>query len=163
MKKKILNEEISRIKDMMGKITTESFEDNKQRPEDMIDPELKQRIMNAAEMIQQRSKDVEVVDYDNGEYFVYGYDGLYLNYMYDIDVTSDPSFTPGRMYMDNGDPGYPDEGEPGEAEINIYELEVTNEDSDILYSGPDFTDMSLPKENSIIDKFFEDYEPDNGY
>ena len=161
--KKQLNEEISRIKDMMGKITIESFEDNKPNPEDSIDPELKQRVLDAAEVIQ--NGEGEIMDQDNGEFIAFNVGDIDLNYMYEIDVTSAPSFTPGRNWMSNGDPGYPDEGEPGEADINIYKLEVTNENGDVLYVGPDFTDMEFPHKINIdiLDTFFEDYEPDYGY
>ena len=62
-----------------------------------------------------------------------------LEVCYTVDVACDYSFQKGRMYMPNGDPGYPDEEEYEDARVvdvaevavfNIYGDEVTDKYTD---------------------------------
>ena len=78
-------------------------------------------------------------------------DGVEIDYEYDVDVTYSYSpRIPGRMYLGNGDPGYPEE--PAEVEI----LSVTPRDKDIggnLLADDRLTDKEI---EWLTDLAFED-------
>lgn len=148
--KKQLNEELSRIKQMMSSIQEQSFEMKKEEgPSD----EIKQKVFSA---LQHFAETGEVNDYDcdlSEGYFEIPTDDdsgdEFVRYRFDVDVTGWPSFTPGRSFMSNGDVGYPDEGEPlewGPGGVGIELISLTkNEEGkwieNKLYDGPDFTDV----------------------
>jgi len=144
-----LNEQLSRIKQMMSSIQEQSFEMKK---EEGPSEEVKQKVFQSLEEF---AKDgafndaecdlndgyVEIPLDDNGDGFI--------RYRFDVDVTGWPSFTPGRSFMSNGDVGYPDEGEPlewGPENITIELISLTkNEDGKwdehTVYEGKDFTNF----------------------
>lgn len=168
---KQLNEQISRIKDMMKKVTTESFEGTEQPQGPNIDPELKEEILYYADKIQREEYD-DISDYETGKWvsFSFGPDGneIYLEYEYDVNPGSAPSYDPGVDRYSNGDPGYPASESPGEGDIDITNLKVINQRSDgydVLYDGPDFTNVKFPSkmEEKIIDHYWDNYEPDYDY
>ena len=108
---KNLNENIQRIKQMMNTINESSF-DKPMIPE--ITPEVRQGITDVLNgFIQNPEFDDYDLNVNGGNFYIGDGEGVfYLEYDFSIYYSSRSSFTPGRMYMDNGDPGYPDEGEP---------------------------------------------------
>jgi hypothetical protein len=147
--KKQLNEQLSRIKQMMSSIQEQSFEMKKEEgPSD----EVKQRVFQSLEEF---AKDGAVNDYGcdlNDGYFEIplGDSGdEFIRYRFDVDVTGWPSFTPGRSFMSNGDVGYPDEGEPlewGPENVTIEVISLTKNEKgewieNTLYEGKDFTNF----------------------
>lgn len=138
--KKNLNEEIARIKDMMGKVMNESVvpegpsEDAKQ-----LTLKILAELSNGGDM----EAALENAYHSGGaiELPITDEDGNILQYDIDVYVTSGSSFSPGRNYMSNGDPGYPDEYDPAEYEFSQAYLQVITADGQILYKGKDFTDI----------------------
>jgi hypothetical protein len=183
MKKQTLNEQIFRIKNIMG--INESFDDfdTQIHPEEMsnpsdemnsdeqpeghnINPSIKNDAMKLADMIKNEDDDIVILDsYDNK--LCLGVDDsttISLIYSYDVDVSEYPSFTQGRNWMSNGDPGYPDEGSDGEADVYVTNLEIMDSNGNIIYNGEDFTNMELPYKytEDIISSYFK-ANPDSGY
>ena len=180
---KNLNENIQRIKQMMNTINESSF-DKPMVPE--ITPEVRQGITDVLNgFIQNPEFDDYDLNVNGGNFYIGDEEGVfYLEYEFSIYYSSRSSFTPGRMYMDNGDPGYPDEGEPAEYEIEITNLKYVkfNDGTDeILYNGKDITNFmnvrlsnEMTGEEFLHNKFDEriqeleaedegdepDYEPD---
>jgi hypothetical protein len=145
--KKQLNEQLSRIKQMMGSIQEQSFEMKKEEgPSD----EVKQKVFGALEEFANDGayNDAEC-DLNDGWFEISASDDEFVKFTFDVDVTGWPSFTPGRSFMSNGDVGYPDEGEPlewGPENVRI-ELIHSSRDEDgkwnehTIYEGKDFTDF----------------------
>lgn len=68
-----------------------------------------------------------------------------LSIEYTVSVAGDYYYSPGRMYMPNGDPGYPDEE-------NIDDTEVTDIDEYHVYKdGEELTEEQLSKYKDTID------------
>lgn len=144
-----LNEQLSRIKQMMSSIQEQSFEMKKEEgPSD----EIKQKVFSALQEFAETGDFGDAECDLNDGYFEISADDSgdeFVRYRFDVDVTGWPSFTPGRSHMSNGDPGYPDEGEPlewGPGGVGIELISLTkNEEGkwieNKLYDGPDFTDI----------------------
>ena len=147
--KKQLNEQLSRIKQMMGSIQENSFEMKK---EDGPSDEIKQKVLSTLQEF------AETGDFGDAEcdlkvgYFESSSDDSgdeFVRCRFDVDVTGWPSFTPGRSFMSNGDVGYPDEGEPlewGPMNVTIELIRLTrNEEGkwieNTVYKGNDFIDL----------------------
>ena len=147
--KKQLNEQLSRIKQMMSSIQEQSFEVKK---EEGPSEEIKQKVLTALQEFAETGDFGDAECDLNDGYFEISADDSgdeFVRYRFDVDVTGWPSFTPGRSHMSNGDPGYPDEGEPlewGPGGVGIELISLTkNEEGkwieNKLYDGPDFTDI----------------------
>jgi hypothetical protein len=148
-----LNEELNRIKQMMGSIQEQSFE-----KKDGPSPEIKERVMELVTEFLNR-EDNRPDDWDVNNYegsFEFGFDTEeYIKYDFDIIPEKRSTFTPGRYSMDNGDPGYPDESEPYEYSVSEFTIEygkggdVNPEtkkwEPNIIYTGKDFTDFQSLK------------------
>lgn len=68
-----------------------------------------------------------------------------LSIEYTVSVNGDYYYSPGRMYMPNGDPGYPDEE-------SIDDTEVTDIDEYHVYKdGEELTEEQLSKYKDTID------------
>lgn len=68
-----------------------------------------------------------------------------LSIEYTVSVKGDYYYSPGRMYMSNGDPGYPDEE-------SIDDTEVTDIDEYHVYKdGEELTEEQLAKYKDTID------------
>ncbi len=139
---KNLNENIQRIKQMMNTINESSF-DKPVEPE--ISMEIRQGVTNLLNDFIQNPEFVDdyVKTYD-GYFIITNEEGdESLMYEFDIDYTQRSSFTPGVMYLPNGDPGYPDEGENAEYDFDITKLiyyKTDEEGGDVsVYEGKDFT------------------------
>jgi hypothetical protein len=144
-----LNEQLSRIKQMMGSIQEQSFEMKKEEgPSD----EVKQKVFHGLEeFAKDGAYNDAQCDLSDG-YFEIPLDDSgdeFIRYRFDVDVTGWPSFTPGRSFMSNGDVGYPDEGEPlewGPENVTIEVISLTrnqdgNWDENTIYEGKDFTNF----------------------
>lgn len=143
-----LNEQLSRIKQMMNSIQEQSFDMKKEEgPSD----EIKQKVLSALQEFATTHNnfgDAEC-DLNDGWFEISAGDDEYVKFTFDVDVTGWPSFTPGRSYMSNGDIGYPDEGEPLEwspENVRIEFMTTTqNEEGkwvdQIIYEGADFIDV----------------------
>jgi hypothetical protein len=153
--KKQLNEELSRINSMMKMISEESFEDTS-KPSETIINDVKQTLRYFLNQDNPQADETEV-DADGGWFTINGGEDKYVKYYFDVNVKSYGRTTPGRNYLDNGDPGYPDEHEPMDYDITITQIEVgeTIQQDDtwtdnVQYEGPDFTDfMSLSFKNGM--------------
>lgn len=163
--KKNLNEEISRIKGMMGMIMNESF-DSPEGPSETA----KQIASTIISDVTKRpiGKYIIFDDYsfNSGEAMIsFGdEDGNYITYYMDTDVSKHSSFTPGRNYMSNGDPGYPDEYTDAEYDLAVVKLEV-GDGRGLVYSGKDFTnimDVQLSDGSTMGDKVYEHFSEDIG-
>lgn len=151
MKKNLLNEEISRIKGMMGKIMTESFEGEGELPLSNLKPkgpseeaqQLATKILSTVANSSDVYAEVENADHYGSEVTVPLADeeGNMLTYSIDIRITSSSSFTRGRNFMSNGDPGYPDEYSEAEYEFGGVFLKISTADGQEIYAGNDFTDI----------------------
>jgi hypothetical protein len=142
-----LNEQLSRIKQMMSSIQEQSFEVKK---EEGPSEEIKQKVLTALQEFAETGDfgDAEC-DLNDGWFEIAAGDDEYVKFTFDVDVTGWPSFTPGRSHMSNGDPGYPDEGEPLEWGPENVRIELStgsrNEEGkwieNTIYEGKDFTDL----------------------
>jgi len=161
-----LNEDVSRIKEMMGINKSNDMNSDEQPEELNIDPSVKSDAMKLADMIKNEDDSIMTHDsYDNKiSLGVEDLTVISLTYTYGVDVTEYPSFTSGRNWMSNGDPGYPDEGSDGEADVYVTNLEIMDGDGNVIYDGGDFTDMELPYKytEDIISSYFKD-NPNSGY
>jgi hypothetical protein len=169
MKKQTLKEQVSRIKGMMGKIMTESFEDKglPEQPKEIdIDPAIKDEAMKLADMIKNGDESIVVHDsYLDTITLGVNEDGTVgLEYTYDVDVHEYPYFSRGRSFMSNGDVGYPDEGSDGDGEVYVTGLRILDDKGDLVWEGDDFTDMKFPDElsNSLLSGYFK-RNPNSGY
>jgi hypothetical protein len=145
--KKQLNEQLSRIKQMMSSIQEQSFEMKK---EEGPSEEIKQKVLSALQEFAETGDfgDAEC-DLNDGWFEISAGDDEYVKFTFDVDVTGWPSFTPGRSFMSNGDVGYPDEAEPLEWGPENVRIELTtsyrNEEGkwieNTLYEGEDFTNF----------------------
>jgi hypothetical protein len=145
MKKQTLNEELSRIKNIMGMVINESPD---RREPELPSDEAKEIAKKVLSDVMNREVKYVFDDYDfnNGEIMVsFGHeDGETATYYLDTDVRSHSSFTPGRSHMPNGDPGYPDEGTDADYNLGVSMVEIENNGA-IVYKGKDFTDiMDMP-------------------
>jgi hypothetical protein len=145
MKKQTLNEELSRIKNIMGMAINESPD---RREPELPSDEAKEIAKKVLSDVMNREVKYVFDDYDfnNGEIMVsFGHeDGETATYYLDTDVRSHSSFTPGRSHMPNGDPGYPDEGTDADYNLGVSMVEIENNGA-IVYKGKDFTDiMDMP-------------------
>ena len=145
MKKQTLNEELSRIKNIMGMAINESPDI---REPELPSDEAKEIAKKVLSDVMNREVKYVFDDYDfnNGEIMVsFGHeDGETATYYLDTDVRSHSSFTPGRSHMPNGDPGYPDEGTDADYDLGVSMVEIENNGA-IVYKGKDFTDiMDMP-------------------
>ena len=147
--KKQLNEQLSRIKQMMGSIQENSFEMKK---EDGPSDEIKQKILSTLQEFAETGDFGDAECDLNDGYFEISSDDSgdeFVRCRFDVDVTGWPSFTPGRSFMSNGDVGYPDEGEPlewGPMNVTIELIGLTrNEEGkwieNMVYKGNDFIDL----------------------
>lgn len=141
---KNLNENIQRIKQMMGTINESSF-DKPMVPE--ITLEVRHGISKILNhFIQNPEFDDDNLEFSGGNFTIGAGEDLFLEYEFSINYTTRSSFTPGRMYMSNGDPGYPDEFENAEYEFEITNLKyvkfISGEGKEeILYNGKDITNF----------------------
>jgi hypothetical protein len=145
--KKQLNEELSRINGMMKMISEESFEDTS-KPSETIINDVKQTLRYFLNQDNPQADETEV-DADGGWFTIDGGDNKYIKYYFDINVKSHQHTTPGYGYMDNADPGYPDETEPMDFDITISQIEVGetvhNDEQwidNVEFKGSDFTDFA---------------------
>lgn len=153
--KKQLNEELSRISSMMRMISEEEFEDTS-KPSETVINDVKQALRHFLNQDNPQADETEV-ESDGGWFVIDGGEDKYIKYYFDVNVKSYGRTTPGRNYMDNGDPGYPDEHEPMDYEITVTQIEVggtvLQDDKwvdNVEYVGPDFTDfMSLSFKNGM--------------
>ena len=141
MKKQTLNEQISRIKNIMG--VNESIDKSEaQGPSDQA-KEVATKVLS--DVMNREVGKYGVFDddsFNNGEVMIsFGHeDGESVTYYLDTDVSSHSSYTPGRSHMSNGDPGYPDEYTDAEYDLNVQMIEIDN-GSGVIYQGKDFTDI----------------------
>ena len=145
MKKQTLNEELSRIKNIMGVAINESPDRREPEPPSDEAREIAKKVLSDV-MNREVKYLFDDYDFNNGEIMIsFGHDdGETVTYYLDTDVTSHSSFTPGRSHMPNGDPGYPDEGEGAEYDLGVTMVEIENNGA-IVYKGKDFTDiMDMP-------------------
>lgn len=160
MKKQTLNEQISRIKNIMG-VTINESEDQGPSGEAI---EVAKKVL--ADVINREIDKYSVFDdesFNGGEIMIsFGHpDGESVTYYLDTDVSSHSSYSPGRSHMPNGDPGYPDEYTNAEYDLHVQMMEIDN-GAGVMYKGKDFTDiMNLELSNgetvgSQIDKSFSE-------
>jgi hypothetical protein len=167
MKKQTLEEQVSRIKGMMGKIMTESFDESTPTEKPQGPSEEAQQLANKILSSVANSSDVNAEMENAGHYGSEVYvpltdeEGNLLEYTIDIFVTSSSSFTPGRSFMSNGDVGYPDEGEGAEYEFGGVTLSVQTADGQEIYGGKDFTnifDFEFSDGSKMEDLLFEKFD-----
>lgn len=72
-----------------------------------------------------------------------------VSYIFGLYAEAEYSYTPGRMYMRNGDPGYPDDEE---LEVTHVEMSVVTE----LDSGKEVTDKDILQriEDEVTDELY---------
>ena len=135
MKKQTLNEELSRIKNIMGVAINESPDRREPEPPSDEAKEIAKKVLSDV-MNREVKYLFDDYDFNNGEIMIsFGHDdGETVTYYLDTDVTSHSSFTPGRSHMPNGDPGYPDEGEGAEYDLGVTMVEIENNGA-IVYKG----------------------------
>jgi hypothetical protein len=161
MKKQTLNEELSRIKNIMGMAINESPD---RREPELPSDEAKEIAKKVLSDVMNREVKYVFDDYDfnNGEIMVsFGHeDGETATYYLDTDVRSHSSFTPGRSHMPNGDPGYPDEGTDADYNLGVSMVEIENNGA-IVYKGKDFTDimdMPLSDGSTVGDRLHDQFD-----
>lgn len=73
-----------------------------------------------------------------------------VSYIFCLYAEAEYSYTPGRMYMRNGDPGYPDDEE---LEVTHIEISIVTE----LDSGKIVTDKAILQkiENKVTDELYK--------
>jgi hypothetical protein len=156
MKNKTLNEEMSRIKDMMKKIINEDFET--QPEESLVDEELKQRALSVLIKFGNGEVDYDILDINLYECsFVINHgDSFDLTYTFQVNINQLPQYDSGVDRYSNGDPGYPSYYESMDWDVSDVSLKIEEFPDysgemkwNTLYEGEDFTN-------------FLDYKFDNG-
>lgn len=145
--KKQLNEELSRINGMMKMISEEIFEDTMKPPHNVVN-DAKTVLKHFLNQENPQADETDV-DSDGGWFAIDGGNNKYIKYYFDVNVRSHGHTRSGYEYMDNGDPGYPDEHEPMDFDIVVTQIELGKTEhkddqwvDNVEYKGPDFTNFS---------------------
>ena len=80
-----------------------------------------------------------------------------VDYLVDVEASGSLIYSPGRMYMPNGDPGYPDESELTIEDIDSTWRKIINEDEEPVEVEPD-SDMLSILEEYLYEQDDWDYE-----
>ena len=85
-----------------------------------------------------------------------------VDYLVDVEASGSLIYAPGRMYMPNGDPGYPDESELTIEDIDSTWRKIINEDEEPIDVEPDSDMLSILEEYLYEqdDWDYEEYERD---
>lgn len=87
-----------------------------------------------------------------------------IEVLYEAEVTGSEEYIPGRMYMPNGDPGYPDEWDC--SDISLYKITCVDTDQELYSQNKEAIDQAIREdveENTDWDdvEWREDeYEPE---
>lgn len=171
MKKKTLNEEVSRIKNMMNKIVNEQFDDFdtqigpeelSQDSDDYPSQEIKDIVKKILSQFLAGNGDIDEIECDLHECSFEIIDphsfGYSLKYIFDVDIVNYPQYDPGVDRYPNGDPGYPGGSSDLDWNVGSMRIEVikSTENPDgkfseeTIFEGDDFTDfVDLKMENGM--------------
>ena len=165
MKKQNLNEEISRIKGIMG-IVNEQFEDSQENTPSEMAQKIASDILS--DVVNRPIDKYSIFDdnvFDGSEVmFAFANDEGSLYYYFDVDFTRHTSYSPASYYD-------PEEHTDAEYDFKPKYMEVSD-GANVLYKGKDFTNIMNVKlsngrivENHVYDEFDEEiqiYSDENG-
>lgn len=102
-----------------------------------------------------------IVTYNNDKFtFIYGY----LSYSAKVHTEANYSYTPGRRYMPNGDPGYPDEEDFEITKLDVADIKC--EDDEDLVITDKLREALINKISDVLtdmDISYWDFHDDRDY